>query len=61
MNGKNLGRYWMTVPPQRTLYLPAPWLKKGKNKINWFEEIKIGNEIEFKSLPDLGQRSEWVS
>jgi len=51
----------MTVPPQRTLYLPAPWLKKGKNKINWFEEIKIGNEIEFKSLPDLGQRSEWVS
>lgn len=26
INGVNLGRYWPTVGPQRTLYLPAPYL-----------------------------------
>ena len=38
MNGKNLGRFWNTGP-QRTLYLPADWLKKGHNQIVVFEEM----------------------
>jgi len=32
VNGHNLGRYWR-VGPQQSLYLPAPWLKLGVNKI----------------------------
>ena len=32
INGRALGRFW-NVGPQQTLYLPAPWLKKGRNEI----------------------------
>jgi beta-galactosidase len=32
INGHALGRFW-NVGPQQTLYVPAPWLKKGKNEI----------------------------
>jgi beta-galactosidase len=32
VNGHNLGRYWR-IGPQQSLYLPAPWLKLGVNKI----------------------------
>jgi beta-galactosidase len=42
VNGHNLGRYW-SVGPQQTLYLPAEWLKKGRNDIVVFELLK--NEI----------------
>ncbi|HMB66232.1 MAG TPA: beta-galactosidase [Patescibacteria group bacterium] len=36
VNGHNLGRYW-EIGPQHTLYLPGPWLKKGKNEIIMME------------------------
>lgn len=36
INGFNLGRYW-EVGPQRTLYVPAPLLRKGANEIILFE------------------------
>ncbi|MVT12257.1 glycoside hydrolase family 35 protein [Chitinophaga tropicalis] len=39
INGHNLGRYW-EVGPQQTLYIPAEWLKKGKNEIAVLELIK---------------------
>ncbi|WP_149697460.1 beta-galactosidase [Chitinophaga sp. CF418] len=32
VNGHNLGRYW-EIGPQKRLYCPAPWLKKGENEI----------------------------
>lgn len=32
VNGHNLGRYW-NIGPQRRLYCPAGWLKKGENQI----------------------------
>jgi beta-galactosidase len=32
VNGHNLGRFW-SIGPQRTLYLPAPWLRRGSNEI----------------------------
>lgn len=36
VNGHSIGKYW-SVGPQQTLYVPAPWLKKGKNEIVVFE------------------------
>jgi len=39
INGHNLGRYW-NIGPQQTVYVPAEWLKKGKNEIIIFELIK---------------------
>ena len=30
LNGRTLGRVWK-IEPQKTLYAPAPWLKKGRN------------------------------
>ena len=32
VNGNNLGRFWK-IGPQQTLYLPATWLKRGRNEI----------------------------
>ncbi len=39
INGKNLGRYW-DIGPQKRLYCPAPWLKKGKNEIIIFDLLE---------------------
>ena len=39
MNGHNLGRYWW-IGPQQTLYVPGVWLKRGKNDVTVFEEVK---------------------
>ena len=38
INGHNLGRFWY-IGAQQTLYVPAPWLKKGKNEIVVFEQL----------------------
>ncbi len=32
INGHNLGRYW-SVGPQRTMFVPAEWLRAGENEI----------------------------
>jgi beta-galactosidase len=32
VNGHNLGRYW-NIGPQQTMYLPGPWLRKGRNTV----------------------------
>ena len=32
VNSHNLGRYW-NIGPQKRLYCPAPWLKRGPNEI----------------------------
>lgn len=36
LNGRALGRIW-NVGPQKTLYAPAPWFKKGRNEIVVFD------------------------
>ena len=36
VNGHHLGRYW-NIGPQKRLYCPAPWLKKGENEIVIFD------------------------
>ena len=39
INGHNLGRYWERGP-QRTLYVPAPWLRTGDNEVSMGVETK---------------------
>jgi len=39
VNGYHIGRYWH-IGPQQTLYIPAPWLKRGKNEVIIFEMLK---------------------
>lgn len=41
VNGHSLGKFWC-IGPQQTLYLPAPWMKKGKNEIVIFEMESTG-------------------
>lgn len=36
VNGRNVGRFWETGP-QRTLFVPAPWLRAGANEIVAFD------------------------
>ena len=36
INGHALGRFW-DIGPQDTLYVPGPWLKKGRNEVIVFE------------------------
>lgn len=40
VNGHNIGRYW-NIGPGKTLYVPAPWLKKGTNEVIVFELEKL--------------------
>lgn len=37
INGHALGRFW-NLGPQQTLYVPAPWLRKGKNEVVVFTQ-----------------------
>ncbi|MCR4953366.1 MAG: beta-galactosidase [Treponema sp.] len=51
INGFNIGRFW-DKGPQRRLYIPAPLLKTGNNKIIIFEtEGKRGKSVEFFAEP----------
>ncbi|MET0393266.1 MAG: glycoside hydrolase family 35 protein [Chitinophagaceae bacterium] len=55
LNGINLGKYWETGP-QQTLYVPAGWLKKGKNEIVVFDALKQGHQtITALAAPILNQ------
>ena len=54
VNGFNLGRFW-EIGPQKRLYLPAPFLKKGQNIIIIFEtECKSEDTIALVEEPLLG-------
>jgi beta-galactosidase len=35
LNGRALGRIW-NIGPQKTLYVPGPWLHKGENEVTVF-------------------------
>lgn len=41
INGRNLGRYWV-IGPQRTLYVPGPWLKEGINELILLDLLPSG-------------------
>lgn len=53
VNGFNLGRYW-DIGPQRTLYVPAPKLRRGENHVVVFELHGCGAGVELRDRPDLG-------
>jgi beta-galactosidase len=53
LNGQPLGRFW-NVGPQRTLYVPAPWLRKGRNAIVVFDLNGVsGRTLYFLAHPIL--------
>ncbi|RYG30302.1 beta-galactosidase, partial [bacterium] len=37
INGRNLGRFW-NIGPQRTMFVPGPWLKRGRNEVVVLDE-----------------------
>lgn len=54
LNGFNLGRYWERGP-QRTLYVPAPLVKHGRNELIIFELHGMQKPvIELCAEPELG-------
>lgn len=53
INGHPLGRIW-NLGPQKTLYLPAPWLKQGANDVIVFDlDGAPGKTIAGDSTPNL--------
>lgn len=55
INGFMLGRYWNTAGPQRTLYLPGPLLREGRNEIVVLELEKADRqEITLTDREELG-------
>ena len=55
VNGFNIGRYFNPAGPQKTLYVPAPMLKKGDNEIVVFEtDHSDRSSVTFLDKPDLG-------
>lgn len=54
LNGHMLGRLWK-IGPQKTLYVPGPWLKKGENHIVVFDVGSTpGRELEGLNYSILG-------
>ena len=54
VNGTNIGRYYNPAGPQKTLYVPAPFLNTGENEIIVFESDKtVSLEIEFTDTPEF--------
>ncbi|MFG3494664.1 beta-galactosidase family protein [Streptomyces sp. NPDC047928] len=59
VNGFCLGRYWEERGPQRTLYLPWPLLRPGRNEIVVLELDGVADPagsaaVELRETPDLG-------
>lgn len=53
INGQPLGRFWK-AGPQKTLYLPAPWLKEGENEMVVFDlNGQMGRTVSFLAKPML--------
>jgi beta-galactosidase len=54
VNGQPLGRIW-DIGPQKTLYLPGPWLHLGANDVIVFDlEGVPGGSVAGKATPNLG-------
>jgi beta-galactosidase len=55
VNGHAMGRFWK-IGPQKTLYVPGPWLKQGKNEVIVFDvDGHPSATLEGLTKPDLGQ------
>jgi hypothetical protein len=40
VNGFNLGCYWSYMGPQKTIFIPAPLLKRGENTVRIISQLK---------------------
>jgi beta-galactosidase len=56
VNGFNIGRYFNSAGPQKTLYIPAPLLREGDNEIVVFESD--GYERPIVTFTDRTQRND---
>lgn len=58
VNGENLGRYWPLVGPQITLYVPAPVLRVGSNRLILveYQQAPTVMEVQFRDTPILNSR-----
>ena len=55
VNGFLLGRYYNDAGPQKTLYCPAPMLRRGRNEIVVFEmDGADSGAVFFTDVPELG-------
>ena len=55
VNGFNIGRYYNSAGPQKTLYVPAPLLREGENEIIVFESDRCDTPtLTFLDTPELG-------
>ena len=54
LNGFNLGRYYTSAGPQKTLYVPAPVLKRGENELIVFDSDGAKNAVAtFVATPEI--------
>ena len=54
INGHAMGRFW-NVGPQKTLYVPGPWLKRGANEIIVFDvNGSSDHTVQGLTKPNLG-------
>ena len=53
LNGFTLGRFW-EKGPQKRLYIPAPLLREGENKLLILETEGRSGEVWLHDEPDLG-------
>jgi beta-galactosidase len=57
LNGRALGRIW-NIGPQKTLYAPEPWLRRGRNEVMVFDlRGRVGSAIRGLEKPVLGSVS----
>ncbi|WP_326696349.1 beta-galactosidase [Streptomyces sp. NBC_01754] len=54
-----LGRYW-NLGPQATLYVPAPLVAPGANRLTLLELEHFGDRVELRTSPDLGVPEEYI-
>ena len=55
VNGQCLSRYW-EIGPQKTAYLPAPFLKEGENELIVLElDGRTADAALLTDTPDLGE------
>ena len=58
LNGQPLGRVW-NIGPQKTLYVPGPWLHKGENEVVVFDlQGGAGRTLLGRDKPILGGKAE---
>ena len=53
LNGFTLGRFW-EIGPQKRLYIPAPLLREGENRLTIIETEGRSGQVFLRDEPDLG-------